>query len=453
MSSAECLSNLPSPEFVMLCQAQSRLVQQGFQVDWCGVYLTRSPGARFRQTRTNSEDPELIPIVLYPPPEASSYDNSPLITLSRQQRHNVSTLPGLLPSGKDAGDAWDLEESIASPLGTEDYPQLVLPLVYQEVMLGVLVAGRKSPCWQTEEVAQLENIARTLAIACFLDQQKSWYLQQLRQQEMRHKWEREQLDDLFHQLRNPLTALITFSQLLFKRFKGDEKTQAVIQGIGRESHHLQALLQTFEGERAATDGEITVPVWEAETSQENIFAPVSPFLLPSSSFSLIPIVLEEILEPILFSEYAIAQERQIQLNRIIPRNLPPIWGNMTALREIFSNLIDNALKYTQSGGTVRVTMGLICPKEPSRWQGVEIADTGFGIPLQDQDRIFERHYRGIQSQGNIPGTGLGLAIVKELLEKMQGKIEIISPNQLSLDPSERGTTFIVWLLANNPNIH
>jgi len=60
MSSSECLPNLPSPEFVTLCQAQSRLVQQGFQVDWCGVYLTRS-----RSVPTTSpsevEDPELIP--------------------------------------------------------------------------------------------------------------------------------------------------------------------------------------------------------------------------------------------------------------------------------------------------------------------------------------------------------------------------------------------------------
>jgi signal transduction histidine kinase len=439
MSSSECLPNLPSPEFVTLCQAQSRLVQQGFEVDWCGVYLTRS--------HSEVEDSELIPIVVYPSSEATSYASSLLITLTRQQRDNPLTLPGLLPLVQESVEKWDSEEIL--PYSSEDHPQLVFPLVYQEVMLGVLVTGRESAPWQAEEVAQLENIAHTLAIACFLDQQKSWYLTQLRQQQRRREWERDHLDDLFHQLRNPLTALRTFSKLLLKRFWGDDKTQAVIEGIGRESYHLQELLQAFEGDLARSDQEITVPIWETETLPENVLAPVSTFLLPSSSFPLSPIDLTTVLGPILSCEEAIAQEKQIQLNAIIADNPSPILGNATALREIFSNLIDNALKYTPSGGKVRVTMGLIASSATHQWQGVEIADTGYGIPKKDQDHVFERHYRGIQAEGDIPGTGLGLAIVKELVEKMQGKIEITSPNDLSLDTRYPGTSVTLWFLLDN----
>jgi signal transduction histidine kinase len=439
MSSSECLPNLPSPEFVTLCQAQSRLVQQGFEVDWCGVYLTRS--------HSEVEDSELIPIVVYPSSEATSYASSPLITLTRQQRDNPLTLPGLLPLVQESLEKWDSEEIL--PYSSGEHPQLVFPLVYQEVMLGVLVTGRESAPWQAEEVAQLENIAHTLAIACFLDQQKSWYLTQLKQQQRRREWERDHLDDLFHQLRNPLTALRTFSKLLLKRFWGDDKTQAVIEGIGRESYHLQELLQVFEGDLARSDQKITVPIWETETLPENVLAPVSTFLLPSSSFPLSPIDLTTVLGPILSCEEAIAQEKQIQLNAIIADNPSPILGNATALREIFSNLIDNALKYTPSGGKVRVTMGLIACFETHQWQGVEIADTGYGIPKKDQDHVFERHYRGIQAEGDIPGTGLGLAIVKELVEKMQGKIEITSPNDLSLDTRYPGTSVTLWFLLEN----
>ncbi len=446
MSSSECLPNLPSPEFVTLCQAQSRLVQQGFGVDWCGVYLTRS-----RSVPTGSpseeEDPELIPIVVYPSSEATSYNNSPLITLTRQQQNNPLTLPGLLPSVQESVERWDLEEIL--PYSSGDHPQLVFPLVYQEVMLGVLVTGRESVPWQAEEMAQLENVAHTLAIACFLDQQKSWYLTQLRQQQRRREWERDHLDDLFHQLRNPLTALRTFSKLLLKRFWGDDKTQAVIEGIGRESYHLQELLQAFEGDLARSDEEITVPIWATETLSENVLAPVATFLLPSSSFQLSPVDLASVLGPILSCEDAIAQEKQIELNTIIADTLFPILGNAAALREIFSNLIDNALKYTPSGGKIRVTIGLISSTEIHRWQGVEIADTGYGIPPEDQKHIFERHYRGIQSEGDIPGTGLGMAIVKELVEKMQGKIEITSPNYLSLDVQYPGTSVVIWFLLEN----
>ncbi len=439
MSSSECLPNLPSPEFVTLCQAQSRLVQQGFQVDWCGVYLTRS--------HSEVEDSELIPIVVYPSSEATSYSSSPLITLTRQKENNPLTLPGLLLSVQDSVETWDSGEIL--PYSSGEHPQLVFPLVYQEVMLGVLVTGRESAPWQAEEVAQLENIAHTLAIACFLDQQKSWYLTQLRQQQRRREWERDHLDDLFHQLRNPLTALRTFSKLLLKRFWGDDKTQAVIEGIGRESYHLQELLQAFEGDLARSDQEITVPIWETETLPENVLATVSTFLLPSSSLPLSPVDLTTVLRPILSCEEAIAQEKQIQLNAIISDNPSPILGNAAALREIFSNLIDNALKYTPSGGKVRVTMGLIASFETDQWQGVEIADTGYGIPKKDQDHVFERHYRGIQAEGDIPGTGLGLAIAKELVEKMQGKIEITSPNDLSLDTQYPGTSVTLWFLLDN----
>ncbi|MFM7439436.1 MAG: GAF domain-containing protein, partial [Snowella sp.] len=177
MSSSECLPNLPSPEFVTLCQAQSRLVQQGFHVDWCGVYLTRS--------HSEVEDSELIPIVVYPSSEATSYASSPLITVRRQKENKPLTLPGLLLSVQDSVETWDSEEIL--PYSSGDHPQLVFPLVYQEVMLGVLVTGRESAPWQAEEVAQLENIAHTLAITCFLDQQKSWYLTQLRQQQRRRE--------------------------------------------------------------------------------------------------------------------------------------------------------------------------------------------------------------------------------------------------------------------------
>ena len=446
MFSSDGLPNLPSPEFVTLCQAQSRLVQQGFQVDWCGVYLTRSRGVA-TTSQGEVEEPELIPIVAYPSSEATSYASSPLITLTRQQRDNPLTLPGLLLSVQDSVETWDSEEIL--PYSSGDHPQLVFPLVYQEVMLGVLVTGRESAPWQSEEVAQLENIARTLAIACFLDQQKSWYLTQLRQQQRRREWERDHLDDLFHQLRNPLTALRTFSKLLLKRFWGDDKTQGVIEGIGRESYHLQELLQAFEEDLARSDEEIVVPTWETETLPANVLAPVSAFLLPSSTLPLSSVDLGAVLGLILSSVEAIAQEKQIQLNTIISDNLSPIVGNTAALREIFSNLIDNALKYTPSEGKVRVTMGLISSTGTHQWQGVEIADTGYGIPKKDQDHIFERHYRGIQAEGDIPGTGLGLAIVKELVEKMRGKIEISSPNYLSLDSQYPGTTVTIWFLLDN----
>jgi len=92
---------------------------------------------------------------------------------------------------------------------------------------------------------------------------------------------------------------------------------------------------------------------------------------------------------------------------------------------VFSNLIDNALKYTPSG-KIYIQAGL----EQSHLQGIAISDTGPGIPPEDLEHIFE-HYRGVQSSSEIPGTGLGLAIAN-LIEQMQGEIQVFSlPRWLS----------------------
>ena len=152
---------------------------------------------------------------------------------------------------------------------------------------------------------------------------------------------------------------------------------------------------------------------------------------------------------VLDARLAIAQEKNIHFTADIRDGIPPVQANARALREVLSNLIDNAIKYAPPGGTVQIAVGLERTDATGTWQGIAIGDTGYGIPEADRDRIFERHYRGIQERGHIPGTGLGLAIVKELVEQMHGKIELISPNGLSRSPSFPGTTFIVWLAVTD----
>ncbi|NJN74966.1 MAG: ATP-binding protein [Synechococcaceae cyanobacterium RL_1_2] len=78
------------------------------------------------------------------------------------------------------------------------------------------------------------------------------------------------------------------------------------------------------------------------------------------------------------------------------------------------------------------------------YQGIAIADTGYGIPSGEQSQIFNRTYRGSNIKNRIIGSGLGLAIVKELLTNMGGTIELLSPNGLAGDG---GTTFTIWLPA------
>ncbi|MGL4619252.1 MAG: sensor histidine kinase, partial [Chroococcidiopsis sp.] len=129
----------------------------------------------------------------------------------------------------------------------------------------------------------------------------------------------------------------------------------------------------------------------------------------------------------------------------LPPNLPAVRAHLRELREVLSNLLDNAIKYTPPGGKIYVQAGL----ERDNFQGIAISDTGVGIPPQDLERIFDRHYRGRQADSDIPGTGLGLAIAKALIEQMQGTIEVFSPALWHPTPeSSGGTTFIVWLTVD-----
>lgn len=98
-----------------------------------------------------------------------------------------------------------------------------------------------------------------------------------------------------------------------------------------------------------------------------------------------------------------------------------ISGNPILLRELFKNLIDNALKYTPNGGVV--TVRLLATEEAV----VEVEDNGPGIPPEERDHVFERFYRVL---GNAAmGSGLGLSIVSEIVQMHQAHIEVDAPKQ------------------------
>ena len=93
-----------------------------------------------------------------------------------------------------------------------------------------------------------------------------------------------------------------------------------------------------------------------------------------------------------------------------------------AIRQILDNLIDNAIKYTPEGGSVRVRCQL-----QGATVAVEVADTGIGIPRDDLPRVFERFYRVDKARSReLGGTGLGLAIVKHLVQSIGGQIAVNS---------------------------
>lgn len=441
-----------SSDFIALCQEQISLLTQGLGASLSVIYLTQEIGEK------PTEQAQLIPVVVYPEtailkqrkqlPQGRIIEEIQVgnILPSSGQKSKLSTMV----SSKEDPSPESVSQQTATPPHPEDEylfsdKQIVLPLIYEGLMMGLLVTGREDRAWNESEESQIQSIAKTLAIACILDQRQVWLQQQLHQQQILQEQQRDLLDNLLHQFRNPLTAIRTFGKLLFKRLRPTDPNREVATSIVRESDRLKELLQQFDQVIDLSDADLApTPLTASNTVEASVQTESKPpLLLPGTGEQITNCHLTDLLAPLLISAQAIAQERNLKLIANIPENLPLVKANIKALREVLNNIIDNALKYTPAGGKICIQAG----EKKANFQGIAISDTGPGIPPEDLEHLGERHYRGVQAQTEIPGTGLGMAIAKQLIAQMQGEIEVFSPalNSNITSPKQPGTTFIIWL--------
>jgi len=435
-----------SSDFLALCREQISLLTQGLGASLSIVYLTQE------LVENPTDKAQLIPVVVYPE-TAMLRQGDKLARVSERNQVQVTNVLALrnqqgrfLTAGSAESESADTAERDLEQEYELSGKQVVLPLVYEGMMMGLLVTGRDDRAWNEGEQGEIERVAKSIAIACILDQRRAWLEDQLHQQQILQEEQRDLLDNLLHQFRNPLMALRTFGKLLLKRLKSADPNREVASSIVRESDRLQELLQQFDQVIDLTEADLApIPLRPSEVCVEaTIQKDVKPMLLlPGTGEQLSDCSLPDLLAPLLISAQAIAQELNLQLITDIPGNLPLVKANVKALREVLSNIIDNALKYTPAGGKILIQLG----QEKENFQGIAISDTGPGIPVEDLGHLGERHYRGVQGQTEIPGSGLGIAIAKQLIQQMQGEIQVFSPaiNTVITSPNIPGTTFIIWL--------
>jgi len=117
-----------------------------------------------------------------------------------------------------------------------------------------------------------------------------------------------------------------------------------------------------------------------------------------------------------------AQKKNITMDLNIPSDLSPIQADPEALEEAFSNLVNNAIKYTKNDGKIFVSV-----KQREKEIKIEVTDTGIGIAAEELPKIFNEFYRASNAKSNkIEGTGVGLTIVKEIVDAHHGEIRIQS---------------------------
>jgi PAS domain S-box-containing protein len=124
----------------------------------------------------------------------------------------------------------------------------------------------------------------------------------------------------------------------------------------------------------------------------------------------------------------------------LPSDLPPIPADESRLAQALSEIVENSIAYTPSGGQVGLS-AQVAQKEDREgsWLAISVRDTGPGIPLGEQTRVLDRFFRGsLVEAGNIPGTGLGLSIADEIVRAHGGHIAVDSQEGA-------GTTLTIWL--------
>ena len=200
------------------------------------------------------------------------------------------------------------------------------------------------------------------------------------EREQREKLRREFSANVSHELKTPLTSISGFAELMSQGLVPPDKVREFSLDIQKECTRLTNLVEDIIDLSRLEEGGGDM-TWE-----------------DTDLYTLCDDVLQS-LEPV--------AKRQAVTLRLAGESLQ-VRGVYQVLREMIYNLCDNAIKYNRSGGSVTVTAARSAGRA-----SVTVADTGIGIPYEDQSRVFERFYRVDKSHSRaIGGTGLGLSIVK-----------------------------------------
>lgn len=216
-----------------------------------------------------------------------------------------------------------------------------------------------------------------------------------------------------HELKTPVAAVKGFAETLLGGGVKDEKTaRSFLQIIYDENERLNRLI-----------GDI-LELSKIESKRVQL--------------DCSPVHIIEFFDSVLGTISKVAEKKNISLNVEVPEELF-IEADEDKLRQIFMNLLSNAINYTHEGGSVKVYVKNLLKSDGSENVQFTVTDTGMGIPKKDLPRIFERFYRVDKARSRSSGgTGLGLSIVKHLVDLHHGVISVKSDLGI-------GSSFIIEL--------
>ena len=287
---------------------------------------------------------------------------------------------------------------------------LTLPLKYDRFLVGYLqVAVSLEP---VEESLMRSRLFLAIGIPitlCFTGI-AGWILAGYAMQPVRRSYEQLQrfTADASHELRAPVAAILSNAQVgLLAPSEDIEQPRQRLQNIVIQSKHMSALIANL----------LFLARHQGKLNPQDIARTDIAQLLNS-----------------LAQRYqTLADEKGLEFHADIPMVSKMIYCDRDLLQQAIHNLLDNAIKYTSSGGMVALKLTV----KPRRLE-IAVKDTGIGIPANDLPHIFDRFYRVDKARTRHGGFGLGLAISQQIIEAHKGKITVDSE-------TGTGTTFLVCL--------
>jgi len=208
--------------------------------------------------------------------------------------------------------------------------------------------------------------------------------------------------NLTHEIRTPLSAICGYAETLAAGVEDPEAQHRFLAIIERQARRLARLVDDL-------------------VSLSDLERGLTPLALQ-------PIDVKRLLDEAVELMEEQAQRQSVSLEVQCPPQLPPLMGDRDRLYQVLLNLLDNAIKYTPSGGKVTAAARLVeTGKDAGQALEMIVSDTGEGIPAAHIPRLTERFYRVDQARSReLGGTGLGLAIVKHIVQLHHGDLLIES---------------------------
>ena len=275
---------------------------------------------------------------------------------------------------------------------------LIVPLLSADAPLGALVLQRRQPGEFPHSVVSLmQSFADQSAIALENARLFEEIAQKSRELEIASQHKSQFVANMSHELRTPLAAILGYAELMQEGFYEPlgQKSMDALTRIRSNGRHLLGLINTV------------LDIAKIESGQ---------FTLNMSEYAI-----ESVVETVRAATESLAQTKKLTLTTTVDKSLPIGLGDEQRLTQVLLNLVGNAIKFTDAG-EVSIAVGT-----RNGHFAVSVTDTGPGIPLDQQDRIFDQFHQVDSSLTKAKGgTGLGLAIAKQIVEMHGGRIWVES---------------------------